>query len=315
MPRISLLVVPLVLSISTNSWAEPERLINISDMYPSVSPDSATLVFQSNRAGAGQIFAMDVGNTVSNTLATQLTNSPLGAETPVISPDGKKIVLSIYGAEGNNDVFVMNIDGSNLTQITFGPGYDGHPHWNADGTRIFFNSDRSTPDMGASWSNRWHEIFSVKSDGSDVRQHTKCKSVCTYGSVSPDGQKVLYRKVVPVGGFDWALRQIERNSEIFVIDIDGENETNLSNNAAFDGWPVWSPDGSLIAFASNRSGPERTGQIWTMHPDGSNAKQISSGDWSHTQPAWSADGHYIYAYQHIEAVDYEFGSVVKIELE
>lgn len=192
----------LVLVISSVCFAEPQRLINIRDMYPSVSPDSSVLVFQSNRAGAGQIFSIDIGDPSDDAAAAQLTNAPLGAETPVVSPNGKKIALSIYHAEGNNDVFVMNIDGSNLTQLTFGPGYDGHPHWSSDGTRIFYNSDRSTPDLEVSWSNRWHEIYSMRSDGSDVRQHTKCESVCTYGSVSPNGQKVLYRKVIPINGFD-----------------------------------------------------------------------------------------------------------------
>jgi len=217
--------------------------------------------------------------------------------------------------ENNNDVFTMNTDGTGLVQLTDSPGYDGHPHWSADGKRIVFNSDRSSPDPDAGWSDRWHEIYSMNADGSEIRKHTNCESVCTYGSLSPDGSKVLYRKVINSPSFSWNMKFSDRNSEIFVADSDGENEINLSNSAAFDGWPVWSPDGQRIAFASNRSGPANSGQIWTMKPDGSDLKQVSHGPWSHVQPAWSSDGKSIYAYQHEETEDHEFGSVVRIRLE
>ena len=291
------------------------RLINIRDMYPSITPDSRTLVFQSNRSGVDQIFSMDLSHADDIKPSVQLTHSKLVAETPSVSPDGKKIVLSMYVAEDNNDVFTMNVDGTGLTQLTSAPGYDGHPHWNVDGTRIVFNSDRTTPDAKAPWNRRWHEIFSMRSDGSDVQQHTRCEVVCTYGSVSPDGSRVLYRKVINSAGFNWDLSHSERNSEVFVADLDGANEINLTENAAFDGWPVWSPDGRQIAFASNRTGPAMTGQIWLVNRDGSDLRQITDGPLSHTQPSWSADGKSLYAFQSKETVESEFGTVVRIDLD
>lgn len=304
-------IVALVLfSLAASAGELPERIINVRDTYPSISPDGTVLVFQSNRAGVNQIFAKTIGGESSET--NQLTQAEFGAETPVISPDGRKIAFAMYVAEGNNDVFVMNIDGSGMRQLTDGPGYDGHPHWNADGSRIAFNSDRTTPDPAAAWSDRWHEIFSMKSDGSDVRQHTRCKSVCTYGSLSPDGQTVLYRKLISGAGLDWALNDVDDNSEIFIANIDGGDERNLSNHPAFDGWPVWSATGKRIAFASNRDGPALVGQVWTMKPDGSGLQQETRGDWSYVQPAWSFAEDSIYAYQHKETEDYEFGSIVRI---
>lgn len=299
-----------LLLLSSSVLAQTTRLINTRDMYPSVSPDGKQVVFQSNRTGSNQIFIMDL----EDGRPRQLTDFPGGAETPAFSPDGQHIVFDVYLGEDNNDVFTIRPDGSGLQQLTDSPGYDGHPHWSADGRRIVFNSDRTSPDPEAGWSDRWHEIFSMNADGSDVRQHTQCKAVCTYGSLSPDGTKVLYRKVTSTAGFNWELGNIDRNSEIFMADIDGGNETNLSNNAAFDGWPVFSPDGGRIAFASNRSGPARTGQIWLMNTKGGGLLQLSHGPWSHAQPAWSADGKGIYAYQLLETEDDEFGSIVRIEV-
>jgi len=307
--KISITLILIFLLGAIGSRAQTQRLINTRDMYPSASPDGKQLAFQSNRTGSNQIFIMDMdGNRLR-----QLGDFPLGAETPVFSPDGKRIVFDVYVGEDNNDVFTINTDGSGLKQLTDSPGYDGHPHWSADGERIVFNSDRTSPDPDAGWSDRWHEIFSMKTDGSDVRQHTSCQAVCTFGSLSPDGKQVLYRKVIKAPGFNWELGSIEKNSEIFIADSDGSNETNITNNAAFDGWPVFSPDGSRIAFASNRSGPARTGQVWLMDTSGGDLMQLSQGPWSHAQPAWAFDGQTIYAYQLSETEDFEFGSIVSIK--
>lgn len=305
------LITVLLLALgSSDLQAQAQRLINTRDMYPSVSPDGKQLVFQSNRTGSNQVFIMNL----EDGKPRQLGDFPLGAETPVFSPNGQSIVFDVYVGENNNDVFTINADGSGLKQLTDSPGYDGHPHWSADGRRIVFNSDRTSPDPQAGWGDRWHEIFSMNTDGSDVRQHTRCEAVCTYGSLSPDGTKVLYRKVIKAPGFNWELGSIEKNSEIFIASEDGANESNLSVNAAFDGWPVFSPDGKRIAFASNRSGPARTGQIWLMNPDGSGLQQLSHGPWSHAQPAWAADGKSIYAYQLMESEVDEFGSIVRFDV-
>lgn len=310
MKNTEIILLVLVLMFSNISQAQSKRLINTRDMYPSVSPDGTQMVFQSNRTGSNQIFTMNMDDGE----ITQLGNFPLGAETPVFSPDGKRIVFDVYVGENNNDVFTINVDGTDLKQLTDSPGYDGHPHWSADGRRIVFNSDRTSPDPEVDWSDRWHEIFSMNADGSDVQQHTHCRAVCTFGSLSPDGKRLLYRKVIKAPGLNWALGSIEKNSEIFISDLDGGNETNISKNAAFDGWPVFSPDGTRVAFASNRSGPALTGQVWLMNTDGSDLQQLSHGPWSHAQPAWGFDGKHIYAYQLKETEDYEFGSIVSIKL-
>ena len=287
------------------------QLSQVKDLYPHLSPDGARIVFQSNRSGSTQIWLMNGDGSG----LVQLTNVPgEGAETPVWSPDGRQIAYATYIGEGNNDVFVMNADGSSPTQLTSGPGYDGHPHWSADGRRIVFNSDRDTPDQTAPWNQRWHDIWSVRVDGSDAVKHTDCHAVCTYGSLSPDGQHVLYRKVDGVPGLNWALQAIEKNSEIYVADLDGSNARVLASHPAFDGWPLWSPDGQWIVFASNRAGPALTGQLWLIKPDGESLSQITFGDWGHAQPAMTADGDAVLAYRFQEHTDWEYGGITLIPL-
>jgi TolB protein len=287
------------------------RLTNIINSYPDPSPDGRLIAFQSNRTGTPQIYVMNADGTD----VKQLTDDPRGAETPVWSPNGQTIVYGAYVADDNNDVFVMKADGSERKRLTSGPGYDGHPHWSFDGARIIFNSDRASPDLRADWSNRWHEIFSMSADGSDVRQHTTCQSICTYGSLSPDGRKILYRKVTDTAAYSWGLTLGTRNSEVFIADLDGSNEVNLTNSAAFDGWPAWSPNGERIVFSSNRNGPANVGHLYTVRIDGTDLHKVTGGTWSYVQPAWSTDGKQLFAYQNQENEEYEFGDIVVVGLQ
>ena len=66
--------------------------------------------------------------------------------------------------------------------------------------------------------------------------------------------------------------------------------TNLTRNAASDGWPVWSPDGSLIAFASNRGGNENVFEIFVMRANGSDVRQLTALGFRSTAPEFSRDG-------------------------
>lgn len=110
------------------------------------------------------------------------------------------------------------------------------------------------------------------------------------------------------------MSEAKRNSEIAISNADGSDERVLTNNAAFDGWPTWSPDGNHIAFASNRLGPANHGQIFVMSPDGSELRQVSTMPGSYVQPFWSADGKKIYAYEATEIGDEEWGDVVVFQV-
>ncbi len=80
------------------------------------------------------------------------------------------------------------------------------------------------------------------------------------------------------------------NLEIYRMDADGSNQVNLTNNPAEDYDPVWSPDGSQIAFVSNRENDEGGGQfVYVMDADGSNIRQLTFEDHCR-MPDWSHDG-------------------------
>ncbi len=75
--------------------------------------------------------------------------------------------------------------------------------------------------------------------------------------------------------------------EIFVMNADGTDQTNLTNNTALDTEPDWSPDGTRIAFTSFRDGDF---EIFVMDADGSNQTNHTNNTAEDTAPAWSPDG-------------------------
>lgn len=305
----------ILAGLSAATWAQvppmlaSQRLTSVINSYPHPSPDGLHVLFQSNRTGRWEIYVMNADGSG----VVQLTDRPGDNVTPVWSPDGSEIAYA-SSPGGNSDIYVMKADGSEWRRLTNHPGDDSHPHWSADGRRIIFNSPRTTPDLSIDWSSQWHEIFTMNKDGTDLQQHTEHRAVCTYPSFSPDGTKIAYRKITGMPGFAWDLTSIQRNSEVFIANADGSNEVNLSNNAAFDGWPAWSPDGRQIVFASNRTGPANVGQLYVVNVDGTGLRQVTSGPWSHAQPAWSSDGTKIYAYELVETESYETGDVVVFDV-
>lgn len=294
---------------STGLRLSAKRLTNVRDSYPVQSPDGTKILFQSNRTNYREIFVMNVDS--ANVI--QLTNNKGPNVTPVWSPDGKMIVFASE-RDGDSEIYVMNADGSSQRRLTNTPGDDSHPHWSPDGKRIIFNSARTTPDLNANWSRQIHEIFSMNADGSDVTQISRLKTVSTYPSYSPDGKKIAFRSVTNDAGLNWDLSQGKRNSEVFVMDSDGTNAVNLTKNAAFDGWPTWSPDSKRILFSSNRTGPVNTGQLYVVNVDGTNLQKITDGPGSIQQPSWSRDGKKIYAYQNWETETEEFGNLVEFKI-
>jgi TolB protein len=299
----------LVLVAPTLVFAQAKRITTVIDSYPQLSRDGTTIVFQSNRSGSWQIYKCKPDGSALE----QLTKLPFAAAGPSWSPNGRLIAFAGEPG-GDSEIFVMNSDGSDVRQLTSTPGDDSHPHFSADGSRIMFNSARTSADLTVDWSRQWHELFSMKPDGSDVRQHTRCRSVCTFGSFSPDMTRIVYRKVIDGPAFQWDLTSRGRNSEIFVANADGTNEVNLSNNAAFDGWPMWSPDGRQVVFASNRSGPANTGRIYVANVDVPSVREVNTGPGSFVQPSWSADGRRIVLYQHVETAEYEYGNIALVEI-
>ncbi len=237
---------------------------------------------------------------------------------------GGVIVFSSY-RNGESEIFTMNPDGSNLTQLTYNENRNSRPDWSFSGERIAYVSR-----IGYRYN---YDIHSMNADGSGVqRVNRDTDSFESEPAWSPDGTQLAFisnrsiientfdgrfnifildtasgtqRLLSDFGGSnsspDWSpdgtkiafQSTVDENLEIYTISPDGTDLINLTNNPASDYTPAWSPDGSKIAFVSDRNGNE---DIFVMDADGSNVIQVTTTPSYDKGPAWSPDGKFLVYY-------------------
>ena len=291
-------------------------LTAVRDSYPTLSPDGRQLTFHSNRSGRQAIWIAKSDGSEPRIL---FDDPAAGTDpgTAAWSADGRLIAFAMRPAgaanENESEIYTIAPDGSGLRRLTNAPGDDSHPHWSAQG-RIFFNSARATPDQKADWGRQWIDIYSMAADGSDVRRHTECRSICTYPVPAPDGRSVVHRRIVDTPGRNWDQSEAKRNSEVVLTPLDGGEQRNLSNSPAYDGWPTWTPDGQWVVFASNRDGGVSVGQIFRTRTDGSGMERLSAPPFSHAQPSVTADGNAVLVYRLVEMAGTEIGQIARIDM-
>ncbi|MBN1680700.1 MAG: PD40 domain-containing protein [Anaerolineae bacterium] len=182
--------------------------------------------------------------------------------------EGDRIVFQ-SDRDGENEVFTVNADGSDLRQLTFNEVYDGAPAWSPDKTKIAFG--------GTGQHNGYNddEVFVMNADGSNVQNLTNSPGVDWSPAWSPDGQQIVFHS------------DRDGDYDIYIMDADGSNLRQLTFNSAADWHPNWSPDGSTIVYASDIDGDY---DIYTVSVDGGQPIQITYNNQTDAWPMWSPDG-------------------------
>jgi Tol biopolymer transport system component len=147
----------------------------------------------------------------------------------------------------------MRADGSQQRRLTTVAGYDGGPFFTPDGSRIIW---RRFDEQGLI-----ADVFTMKLDGSDVKQLTDFGAMSWAPYVHPSGEYVLFASNKL--GFE--------NFEVFMVDAAGTKEpVRVTYSDGFDGLPVPSPDGRQLAWTSSRSGGS-AGQLFLAQWNHQNA--------------------------------------------
>lgn len=190
------------------------------------------------------------------------------------SPDGSTIAYVVLAEEPSSalDIYLVHADGSGMVPLTTDGLGNSDPEWSPDGSRIAYVRNQSdgvspTEDRG---------IYTVAPNGTGRTQLT-ADALDATPTWSPSGNQIAF--VRDAGSSNG-------NDEIFVMDANGANQTDISNNPADEEDPSWSPDGSRILFVSIRNASH---QIFVMDPDGSDVAQLTASEESRS-PKWSPDG-------------------------
>lgn len=275
--------------------------------------DGTKLVFQAANpeweVPCDQIFVMDADKGVENKRPARISTG-LGRTTcSFFMPGDESIIYAsthhkneecpetprmingkyVWAVYSDFDIFVSDMNGNIIKQLTDEPGYDAEATLSPDGSKIVFTSDR-TGDL---------ELYTMNTDGSNVKQITSGLGYDGGAFFSPDGQQLVFRASRPQteeekNTYKSLLKQglvQPSEMEIFMCDIDGGNLRQITNLGGANWAPYFHPSGKSILFSSNHhSQGGRIFNIFSINIDGSELKQITFDNTFDAFPMFSKDG-------------------------
>ena len=186
--------------------------------------------------------------------------------TTATRTEGCGRIAFVSNREGNNDIYTMNQDGSDVTRVTMNPASDTSPTWSPDCTHIAFASTRS---------GRSH-LYVIGLDGTGAR-------ALTWGPAWDDVQPAWS----PTGSLIAFVSNRSGASDIYVMSASGGGVHDVTADPYADKQPSWGPSGTRLVFAGNRTG---IFQIYTIGVNSRGLTALTSGPFPSSQPAWSAGG-------------------------
>lgn len=211
-----------------------------------------------------------------------------GKECPPV-PDKEKMKKYVWPVYDSYDIFIADLDGKVVKQVTNAKGYDAEPTISPKGDKVVFTSMRNG-DL---------DLYVMNIDGSNVKQITKELGYDGGAWFSPDGSKIVWRASRPttdsaVKEYKDLLKQglvMPTNMEVFTANADGSNVKQVTNLGKANWAPNWMPDGKRIIFASNHE-YERgfPFNLYIVNEDGSGLEKISHDGGFDAFPMFSPDG-------------------------
>ena len=234
----------------------------------------------------------------------QLTFGGENAEA-YFSSDGKQLIFqSTRDGRGCDQIYSMNVDGSNVRMISNGEGRTTCAYFSPNGKRSFYSSTHlaskecpARPDFSKGYV--WavypsFDIFTARADGSGLMQLTSAPGYDAETTISRNGKLVFT-----------SMR--DGDLDIYTMDANGKNVRRLTTELGYDGGPFWSYDGKQIVYRAHHPQTEKEKadylallkqnlirpsvlEIWVMNADGSNKRQVTRNGKANFAPFFFPDG-------------------------
>ncbi len=226
-------------------------------MSPAWSPDSRRLAYVSFENNKSSIFVQTLrtGNRI------RVSSKPGINGAPAFSPDGRRLVVTLGGIDGNLDIHVLDINTRQSRRLTTHRAIDTEGTWSPDGRYIYFTSDRSGGP----------QIYRIAASGGNVERITYEGSYNARPRLSPDGTKLAM------------VHNDRGNYRIAVMDMDRDDLLILSTGRQ-DESPSFAPNSDTLIYATRQG---RDGVLETVSADGLIRQRMASGRGDVREPVWS----------------------------
>ena len=235
----------------------------------------------------------------------QLTFGGENAEA-YFSSDGRQLIFqSMRDGHGCDQIYIMNVDGSDAHMVSTGKGRTTCAYFYPDGKRILYSSTHlasaacpPAPDWSKGY--RWavyaaYDIFTANPDGSGPKQLTTTPGYDAEATISQDGKKIVFTSTR------------DGDLDIYSMDADGSHVKRLTRELGYDGGPFFAPDGQWIVYrAYHPKTPAEIAEykqllkqglirpfnleLWVMKADGSQKRQITHLNAASFAPYFFPDG-------------------------
>jgi len=227
-------------------------------------PNGAWLVAESDVQGFSDVVRLEPREGVPELRLTEVRE---GCFEPAVSPDGTQVAF-VSSGEGDPEIFVMKLDGTDVRRLTTFYMEDFEPRWSPDGKWLSFFSSR---EQGR------ERLFIVRPDGTELRAVSGAAPTGDEREAvwSPDSTKLAFvgRPKDPNAG----------KARIWVASVAGGDAGPLTDGKQVDDQPAWSPDGKHLVFVSERG---VDADLYLMRADGSGQTRLTTSKGADWLPRW-----------------------------